>query len=148
MDDIDTKIVRLLCENARMTVSEISSNINLSIPAVSERIKKIEASGIIKQYTAIIDPRLVGKNLTAIMSISLERPRYTEKFVEFVKGEKEILECNYIAGDFDYMLKIVTEGTYTLESLLNRIKSVPGVQKTRTIVVLSNVKSDYSVTVD
>jgi Lrp/AsnC family transcriptional regulator, leucine-responsive regulatory protein len=80
------------------------------------------------------------------MFVNLERPKFTDKFVEFVQELEDILECHYLAGDFDYALKIVTESTFTLEALLNKIKSVPGVQKTRTIVVLSTVKNKYSVT--
>lgn len=146
MDSNDIKILKLLQKNARITASEIGCEINLSVPAVSERLKKLESSGIIKQYTAIIEPGHLKKELSAFMFISLERPRFNEKFTEFVNGEEEILECHYLAGDFDYVLKIVTESTFTLEKLLNRIKSVQGVQKTRTIVVLSTTKNEYSVT--
>jgi Lrp/AsnC family transcriptional regulator, leucine-responsive regulatory protein len=145
MDKIDTTILELLQKNARITASEISKDVTLSIPALSERLKKLEASGIIQQYTTIINPRKLKKDLTAMMFISLERPKFTEKFMEFVQCENEILECHYLAGDFDYILKIITENTFTLESLLNRIKSVQGVQKTRTIVVLSTVKNMYSI---
>lgn len=144
MDNIDIKILKLLQKNARITVSDISREINLSVPAISERLRKLETSGIIQQYTAILNPKPLRKDLTAIMFITLERPRYTEKFVEYVKSEDEILECHTLAGDFDYALKIITESTYTLECLLNRVKSVQGVQKTRTIVVLSTVKNNFS----
>ena len=146
MDNIDIKIIKLLQKNARISASEISGEINLSVPAVSERLKKLESSGIIQQYTAIINPGHMGKDLTAIMFVSLERPRFTDNFVEFIQVQEEILECHYLAGDFDYALKIITESTYTLEALLNKIKSVQGVQKTRTIVVLSTVKNKHSIT--
>ena len=148
MDGLDIKILKMLQKNARVTASDISSQINLSVPAVSERLKKLETSGIILQYTSIINPAHLKKDLTAMMFISLERPRFTDNFIEFVKGEEEILECHYLAGDFDYILKIMTENTNTLEALLNRIKSIQGVQKTRTIVVLSTVKNNYSVSPD
>lgn len=146
MDAIDVKILKLLQKNARITASEISSEINLSVSAVSDRLKKLESSGIIQQYTAIINPRKLDKDLTVIMFISLERPKFSDRFVEFVKSEDEILECHYIAGDYDYALKIITKNTYTLENLLNRIKSASGVQKTKTVVALSAAKNNYSVT--
>jgi Lrp/AsnC family transcriptional regulator, leucine-responsive regulatory protein len=145
MDDIDIGILQLLQQNARMTVSDISGEINLSIPAVSERIKKLETTGIIEQYTAIINPAKFKKCLTAIIFISLERPKFTDLFLEFVQSEDEILECHYLAGDFDYALKVMTESTSTLENLLGKIKSVQGVQKTRTTVVLSTIKSKCSI---
>lgn len=145
MDNIDVKIIRLLQENARITASEIAGAINLSVPAVSERLKKLEASGVIMQYTAIIDPAYFNKTLMAIVFITLERPRFSDVFVEFLKKQNDILECHYLAGDFDYALKVITENTATLQELLDRIKSVRGVQKTRTIVILSTAKNNYSV---
>ena len=145
MDNIDIKIIRLLQENARVTASEIAGVINLSVPAVSERLKKLEASGVIKQYTAIIDPAYFNKTLMAIVFVTLERPRFSDIFAEFIKKQNDILECHYLAGDSDYALKVVTENTATLQELLNRIKSVQGVQKTRTIVILSTAKNNYSV---
>ena len=145
MDAIDVKIIKLLQKNARVTASEISSEINLSVPAVSERLKKLEASGIIQQYTAIINPRMVKKELTAIMFVTLERPKYSEKFVEVINDIDEIIECHYLAGDYDYAVKILTENTFSLEELLTKIKAVQGIHRTRTIVVLSTIKNNYSV---
>lgn len=148
MDNIDVKIIKLLQKNARVTASEISNEINLSVPAVSERLKKLESSGIIQQYTAIVNPRLVNKELSAFMFLTLGQPKYTEKFIEVVQGSTEVIECHYLAGDYDYVLKILTENTYTLEGLLNKIKAIQGVQKTRTVVVLSTLKNNYSVSPD
>lgn len=145
MDGIDAKIIKLLQGNARITASEIASAVSLSVPAVSERLKKLEISGIIKQYTTIINPEKLDKTLMALVFITLERPRFSDKFTEFVRERNEILECHYLAGDFDYALKVVTENTSTLQELLNYIKSVQGVQKTRTIVILSTAKNNYSV---
>lgn len=145
MDHLDNRILNCLIENARMTASEISNRINLSVPAVSERIRKLENNGLIDHYSAILSAEKMGRNLTAIMLVSLERPRYNEGFVAHVVSEPDIIECHYLTGDFDYVLKIVTEGTGSLEKLLNRIKGVQGVQKTRTTVVLSTVKSGVTV---
>lgn len=145
MDGTDIKILQLLQKNARITASEIAGLISLSVPACTERLKKLEGNGAIKQYTAIIDPAYLNKGLTAMMFISLDRPRYTERFIEAINKEGDILECHYLTGDFDYLLKIITRDTVSLEELLTRIKSVQGVQKTRTMVVLSTLKNDYSV---
>ncbi len=91
---------------------------------------------------------MLNKFLTAFMFISLERPRYTDQFIEKISKEADILECHYLAGDFDYLLKIITDNTDTLEELLQRIKSVQGVQKTKTIVTLSTVKNNYSISLE
>ncbi len=145
MDGLDKQILECLIENGRMTASEISKRVSLSIPAVSERIRKLEQSGVVDKYSVILNPAKMGNHLTAIMLVSMERPRYNEGFVTHVALEPEVMECHYLAGDFDYVLKIVTADTETLEKLLNRIKSVPGVQKTRTNVVLSTVKKGVTV---
>ena len=74
MDNIDIKILNLLKQNARMSASEIGEKINLSVSAVLERIKKLEKSGIIKQYTLILDPKLINKDVSAFISIGLDHP--------------------------------------------------------------------------
>ena len=145
MDNIDLKILKLQKKNARITASDISSNINLSVSAVSDRLKKLESSGIIEQYTTIINPRYLNKDLTVIMFVALEGPKYTDKFIELVLEEDEILDCHYLAGEYDYALKIMTENTDTLETILNHIKGIEGVAKTKTTVVLSTKKHVHSI---
>jgi Lrp/AsnC family leucine-responsive transcriptional regulator len=145
MDAIDVRILELLQQNARISVSEISKNVNLSLSAVSERLKKLEASKVIKSYTIILNPEYLGKELSVIMNISLENPDHTMDFIEFIMAESEILECHYITGEYDYALKITTKNTQTLEHMMNRIKSVPGIKKTQTNVILSTLKNLYSV---
>jgi Lrp/AsnC family leucine-responsive transcriptional regulator len=145
MDEIDIKILKILINNGRQTVSEISSQVNLSIPAVSERIKKLEKTGIIEKYIAILDPKKLNKDLTAIMLVGIEKIEPVSEFLKFIKSNDDILECHYIAGDYDYLLKIVTENTSTLEKLLNNIKSLKGVHKTKTVFVLSTAKNNKSV---
>ncbi|HOJ10090.1 MAG TPA: Lrp/AsnC family transcriptional regulator [Clostridiales bacterium] len=145
MDDIDIHILKILSNHARLTVSEISNQVNMSIPAVSERLKKLESSGIIEKYTIILNSRKLEKDLTAIMLVSIERTKSVGDFLNIVENSKDVLECHYIAGDYDYLLKIVTENTLTLEALLNKIKSVRGVQKTKTVIVLSTIKNNPSI---
>lgn len=145
MDNIDIQILKILQSNARITASDIASKINLSVPAVSDRLKKLDASGIIEKYTAIINSKKMNKSLTVIMFVSLENPKFADRFVEIIQKEDEIIECHYLAGDFDYALKIITTNTETLEMILNRIKLVAGVQKTKTTVTLSTIKNNYSI---
>lgn len=145
MDAIDRKILHKLQENARATLSDLSGEATLSIPAVSERLKKLEASGVIRQYTTILDPAMLNKHLMALMFLRFDSPKHGDRFSDFVRNEPEIKECYYITGDFDYSLKIVTENTGTLEKLLTRIKDVPGVVKTQTIVILSTITDRPSI---
>jgi Transcriptional regulators len=145
MDELDIKIIKLLQFNARMTISEVGNKINLSVPAVSERMRKLETSGVIEKYAAILNPGSFRKKLTALIFISLKKPEFYGKLVEFVRCEDEILECYYLAWNFDYVLKIITEDTTTLERLQNRIKNVEGVIETQTIVTLSAVKNNHFI---
>ncbi len=145
MDNIDIKIIKLLQQNSRVTASEIGSKINLSVPAVGDRLKKLDASGIIEKYTIILNAKKMNKHLMIIMFVSLESPKFTDPFINIVQLDDEIVECHYLAGDFDYDLKIITESTGSLERLLNKIKNIPGVQKTKTNVSLSTIKNVHSI---
>ncbi len=143
MDSVDIKILGCLRENARMNASLIGERINMSVSAVIERIKKLEATGIIKQYTVVLDNKIIGKDTMAFISVSLEHPKYNEAFNERVISHKEVTESHCITGDFDYMLKVVTESTQALERVLNDIKGIKGVSLTKTLVVLSSVKQEF-----
>lgn len=144
MDITDIKILEFLRENSRMNASLIGEKINLSVSAVIERIKKLEASGIIKQYTTILDTKLLGKDTTAFISVRLETPKCNERFIDIVTKHPEIVECHYLTGDFDYLLKVITASTESLGLVLNQIKSIDGVLLTKTVVVLSTVKNEVS----
>lgn len=144
LDNIDINILKLLQKDARMSVSDISKKVDLSISAVAERIRKLEKASIITNYTTILDPSYFEKELTAFMLISLKNPQVGPRFHDFIEQEKEILSCFYIAGDYDYIIKIVTKNTSTLAEVLDRIKSVEGVIKTNTMVILDAKKNQYT----
>ena len=145
MDIIDVKILEVLQANSRVSISELSKKVNLSLSAVSERLKKLESSNVIEKYTVILNSQALDKELSVIMNISLENPHMTSDFLNFVRTEDEILECHYVTGESDYVLKITTRNTATLELLMNRIKGISGIKRTQTNVVLSSVKHMYSV---
>ena len=142
MDKIDYEILSCLKENARENATNIGAKINLSTSAVIERIKKFEASGLIKQYTIVLDQQTLGGELMAFISVRLEHPKYYENFVELINSHNSIAECYYIAGDFDFIIKIITKNAQSLEDILNYIKSIEGVSLTRTSVVLSTNKNE------
>ena len=145
MDHIDIKILRYLTKDARMNASQISQKVNLSISAVIERMKKMEASGLIKGYTAVIDEKLAGFNVQAMISIRLEHPKYNQEFNRQMCSHERVMECFYITGDFDYIARIGVASTDELTKVLHDIKQIPGVSLTRTYVVLETVKQDTPV---
>ena len=115
MDNIDLSILKCLKENSRQTASTISQSINLSVSAVIERIRKMEAKGIIQQYTVVLDEKQLGNDLTVFISVRLEHPKYGKDFAEAAAKHCHVAECYYIAGDVDYLLKIVTDSSRSLE---------------------------------
>lgn len=147
VDNIDLKILECLSRNARMNASEISEKVPLSTSAVIERMKKLEASGIIKGYTAVFDTKKLGKDVIALISVGIDNPKYNEVFEDTIRKNGNITECYYIAGSFDYVLKIITDNTKSLESTLHYVKSIPGVSKTVTSIVLNVCKSENSIAV-
>ena len=140
MDHIDAGIIRCLTKDARMNASQISQKVNLSVSAVIERMKKMEASGLIRGYTALIDERQAGFNVQAMISIRLEHPKYNQEFNRQMCSHESVMECFYITGDFDYIARIGVSSTDELTKVLHDIKQIPGVSLTRTYVVLDNIK--------
>lgn len=145
MDVIDYKILHCLKENARQKASSIGEEINLSVSAVLERIRKMERCGLIEGYTVVLDQKQLGNDMTALMEVSLEHPRYYDSFTAMVKDNENIISCDYLTGDFDFILKILTDTSESLEAIHRQIKSLEGVSATRTHFVLKNVKHERTV---
>lgn len=144
MDAIDYKILECLRINARQKASSISEQINLSVSAVIERIRKMETSGIIEGYTVVLNQKQLGNDMVALMEVSLEHPKYYDAFTAKVKAHDNIFSCEYLTGDFDFMLKIQTDSSERLEQIHRQIKSFEGVSATRTHFVLKNVKNEIT----
>ena len=89
MDYLDQQILMKLKENARQSASDISKEIHLSVSTVIDRIRKMESSGVIESYTVITDEKKTGNDVTALMEISLEHPRYNELFIENIQKESK-----------------------------------------------------------
>lgn len=148
MDLIDYEILCCLKENSRENATNIGAKINLSTSAVIERIKKMESSGLIEKYTTIINQNILGRELMAFIHVSLEHPKYYDNFVKIINENNSIAECYYIAGDFDFLLKVVTYTGNTLEEVLKSIKFISGVSMTRTSVILSTNKHNVCLLPD
>lgn len=144
MDKTDIRILNALADNARISASELSELVKLSVSAVSERIRKLESSGVIRKYTTLLDEKKLGMDVSAFMSVMMDHPRYNEKLIEYVRRNPAIVECSYLAGDYDFLLNIHTENSQSLERILDGIKSIPGVGRTKTMLVLSTAKRMHS----
>lgn len=143
MDRIDEEILRLLKENGRMTSSEISKQVHLSVPAVSERIRKLEESRVIERFTVKVGREQIGLHLIAFIMVQLEKPEHVDGFRATILQTDSVLECHHMAGSYDYILKVALPGTRELEQLISEtIKQVTGVAKTNTMIVLSSMKEE------
>ena len=145
VDGIDIQIIQCLTDNGRLSASQIGKQINLSVSAVSERIRKLEQSGLIKGYTAIIDEESAGYGTKAIISIRLENAKFNDTFSQKMRAHPNVVECFYITGGYDYIARVVTPSVTELTQVLNDIKDIPGVSYTHTYVVLEDVKQGGSV---
>lgn len=140
MNDTDLKIVQRLMTQARTTWADLGALLGLSAPAAADRVRKLEELGVIKGYTALIEPEAVGYGLAAFIAVTLDCSGQRPEFLQQVHGVPEIQECHHIAGAEDYILKVRCTSTRDLERLITEeIKSLPGV-KTRTTVILSTIK--------
>lgn len=145
MDKLDYQILTILKKNARETVSNMSKELHMSVSALSERIRKMEESGIIQEYTVVLDEKKMNLDVTAIMEVSLEHPKFYDTFTEAVQVNSNIVACYYLTGDFDFVLKIVCGSSDELERIHRQIKSLKGVSATRTHYVLKCTKNSYGV---
>ncbi|WP_223066318.1 Lrp/AsnC family transcriptional regulator [Paenibacillus caui] len=146
MDSVDSKIVDALKENSRMTVSEISKRVNLSIPAVTERMRKMEESGLIEAYTIKINRAKMNYKLLAFILVQLDRTEHIQSFRESVTLCVSVLECHHVAGEYDYLLKVLVEDTEHLEYFLSHtLKNIPSVQKSNTMISLSSLKENLNL---
>jgi Lrp/AsnC family transcriptional regulator, leucine-responsive regulatory protein len=105
-----------------------------------ERIKKLEVNGVIKGYQALLDGKKVGKDITAFIGVSIGNQRDIDKFATRMLRNPDVLECHHITGDESFILKVKSANTTSLEKLLGEIRSVEGVTRTVTRVVLSTAK--------
>lgn len=146
MDQVDYKIVKALMDNGRITWAELAGLLHLSSPATADRVRRLEDQGIIKGYTALLDAESVGYGLTALIAVSLERPGHRKAFLDMVMKVQEIQECHHTAGDDDYMLKVRCRGTRDLDRIISdELKSLPGIVRTRTTIVLGTIKETSNV---
>ncbi|MFZ5965669.1 MAG: Lrp/AsnC family transcriptional regulator [Bacillota bacterium] len=146
MDIIDLKIIDALKENSRATTSEISKKVNLSIPAVSERIRKMEEAKIIENYTIKVNREKMNYKLLAFIFVNVDKTENIGNFRNAIVQYNSVLECHHVAGEYDYLLKVLVEDTKSLECFLSdTLKKIKGVLKSNTIITLSTLKENINI---
>jgi Lrp/AsnC family transcriptional regulator, leucine-responsive regulatory protein len=147
VDDTDLRLLALLQEHGRISQQELAQTVGLSSPAVGERLRKLEERGIIRHFTAVVDAKKLGRDVTAFIFVGVSGSKQFPAFLERATSCAEVLECHSVTGQGSHMLKIRTENTSTLEKLLAEIQAWPGVQWSTTSIVLSTMKETMKLEV-
>jgi Lrp/AsnC family leucine-responsive transcriptional regulator len=148
IDGIDASILEILQYNARTTQSDLAKSVGLAPSAVLERLKKLEASGVIKDYVALVDPKSIDRSLLAFVAVRTSEHGLETPVADTVSKLPEVLEVHHVAGEDCYFLKVRARDAEHLGQLLRQqIGSVPGVTSTRTTIVLETVKEDPRIAI-
>ena len=151
IDELDKRIIALLQSNARISNAELARRINLSPPATYARVKRLEETGFIQQYTTRINRQGAGFDMLCFISVSLQLHDINQVngFHEAVLGMPEVLECHHVTGEYDYLLKVVAKNTDDLEDfLMHRLTPIPGVARIHTSLILREVKNVTDIPLD
>jgi len=139
MDSVDRTIVALLRENARRSFKDIGAHVSLSAPAVKRRVDRLEADGVIRGYTAMVDPRAYGWHAEAFGDLYFEGAMPAASIKRAVEGEPGVASAHTVAGEASALLHVMAENTQDLETCLERIRATDGISRTVTEVVLSTL---------
>jgi Lrp/AsnC family leucine-responsive transcriptional regulator len=145
LDAIDLELLDLLQVDGRVSQHDLAEAVGLSSPATGERLRKLIERGVIRSFVALLDPKRLGQDVSAFISVGIDGSRFYSEFVERARAHPEILECHAITGSGSHMLKVRTASTTTLERLLAEIQSWAGVHWTTTSVVLSVAKESAAI---
>ncbi len=148
IDEIDKKILMLLQHNSTLTYKEIAQKINLSLSPVHDRIKRLELEGVIEKYVGILNKKMLGVGLTVFSQVTLIRQtrEVSQIFDIAIKQLPEVVECNFVSGSFDYLLKIIVadmEAYHNFHQM--KLSTIEGVSLINSFFVMSEVKSTTEI---
>lgn len=145
LDAVDIKILNMLQEQGRLKRSTMAEAVGLSLPSLSERLKKLEEKGVIEGYYAKVNKKVFHLDIMAIINVFMDSSKNYEKLSSNIDKTAEILECYSVLGSSSHILKAVCKNTGELEQLLSKIQSWPGVNHTVTSFVLSTIKETTKI---
>ncbi len=146
IDEKDIAILRILQKNAKATVQDIATQVHLSTTPVHDRIKRMEQNGIIKQYVALVEKSKINKGLMVICYVSLKEHSKMAggKFIKNIMDMPEVLECYSISGEFDFMLKVLTENMDTYYNFhVNKLSQAENIGHVQSVFVMGVVKETH-----
>jgi Lrp/AsnC family transcriptional regulator, leucine-responsive regulatory protein len=148
LDSLDLRLLAHLQDDARASSAELARRVGLSGPGLQKRLKKLEVQGVVRRYATLVDREAVGLDLLCFVHVMLahHRPNSVKRFPGRVKAMREVLECHFLTGEFDYLMKIVVANHDELEKFLfNKLMKVDGVDRIRTSIVVKEVKATTSL---
>jgi Lrp/AsnC family leucine-responsive transcriptional regulator len=148
LDRIDRALLRALQNDGRAPITELARDVHLSVTPCTERVRRLEDQGYIRGYHAHLDPAKLGQSLLAYIQVQLDRttPDIFERFKDAILGSDEVMECQMVAGGFDYLLKVRVQDMAAYRTFLGEcLACIRGVMQTHTYFVMEEVKSTHAI---
>lgn len=147
-DETDKKLLHYLQENSKQTTKELSYNLGLSVTAVYERVRKLENSGVISKYVAIVDKSKINKNFVVLCHVKLvqHKKEYLMQFEKEIQNLEEVTECFHVSGDYDYILKIALKDMEDYRNfMVTKLTSLKHIASTHSSFSIAEVKNTTAV---
>lgn len=148
IDETDVKLLELLSKDASATATEMMSQVNLSVPAINKRIRKMRQSGVIRRFTTVVDGEKVGKPIMAFILLILQQASAVDSLLQYVETDPDVLECYAVTGEYDYIVKVCAADVKALERKLTLLKQRKGVVKSHTLFALKECKFQVAIQPD
>jgi Lrp/AsnC family transcriptional regulator, leucine-responsive regulatory protein len=147
LDKIDLAILDALQKNARISNVNLAKQVNLSASPCLDRVKRLETEGYIERYSAILNANLLKLGLTAYVEVTLDKSTTDvfNHFAQHIQKISQVIECDMVAGGFDYLLKIKIADMEEYRAILGDLVDIPGVAKNHTYVVIEKIKTDQGL---
>jgi Lrp/AsnC family leucine-responsive transcriptional regulator len=137
LDGVDRALLGLLMDDCKQSLAALGEKVRLSPPSVLERVRKLEEAGVVRGYHAEVSPKAVGLDIGSFIGVGIDHPRSIPGFEKQIADMPEVLECHHVTGRHTLMLKVRTADTGSLHTLISRLRELPGVARTETMVVLA-----------
>ncbi len=145
LDDLDIKVLKILQKEGRTKRNELAESVSLSIPAISERLHKLEEKKIIDGYYTKLNRKAFGYDIMAYILVMMDSSKHYKSLISHVEKLPQILECHSVLGEGSHLLKAISKNSEALEKLLSEIQAWPGVLATKTTFVLSTLKETTEI---
>ena len=148
LDATDLQILRALQDNARLTTKELAARVNLSTTPVFERMKRLEKTGFIKKYVAVLDAEKLGRGFTVFCSVKLKQMTrgVARDFISVIRDVPQVAECYNISGEYDYLLKIqAPDMKYYNEFIINVLGNIDSIGSILSSFVMDEIKNTHAL---